>query len=53
MPETSGPVTVLLDITYNGSEIYVGTDGSIEAFGEEVTSYNEYKAAFNNYQSRK
>lgn len=43
MPEASRPRTTILDLTHNGSEIYVETDGSIEVYGEPAEDFNEFK----------
>jgi len=51
MPEAPHPTTTILDLTYNGSEIYIDTDGSIEVYGEPVSDFEDFKQVLkdNNY----
>jgi hypothetical protein len=39
------PQTVILDINYQGSEIYINSDGTIKVFDDEVTDQEEFKEA--------
>lgn len=39
------PQTVILDLTYQGGEIYVNSEGRIEIFGEDMTDYDEESIA--------
>jgi len=45
MPEVPSPATTILDLTHNGSEIYINTDGEIEVGGEPVSDFESFKAA--------
>jgi len=38
------PQTVILDLTYHGSEIYVNSDGKIEVNDVVVRNINEFKS---------
>jgi hypothetical protein len=46
MPEWPKPSDVILDVEYQGSEVYVDLEGSIEVHGQPVKSASEFKAAF-------
>jgi len=45
------PQTLILDIKYQGSEIYINPDGDIEFLGDDVNTLDEFKAKFNEYKS--
>ncbi len=39
------PQTVILDLTYQGGQIYINVDGEIEVYDETVYSYADFKSA--------
>jgi len=45
MPEWPRPTDVILDIEYQGSEVYVDLDGFIEVHGQPVEFASQFKAA--------
>jgi len=47
------PQTVILDLTYQGSEIYIDSDGKIEIFNIEVHDFNEFKEQYDKVDFRK
>lgn len=42
------PQTVILDLTYQGSEIYINSDGVVKVGGKEIRDYNGFKKAIKN-----
>ncbi|MEO6301744.1 MAG: hypothetical protein ABIP51_01100 [Bacteroidia bacterium] len=38
--------TLILDLTYQGSQIYINIDGDITFSGEPVTSFKDFKRIF-------
>lgn len=45
MPEVRTPCTVILDLTHQGSEIYIDTEGGIEVNGDAVDGFDSFKKA--------
>lgn len=45
MPEASYPRTVLLDLTYNGGEIYIDTDGTVNVHGDPCNDFMSFSTA--------
>jgi len=43
------PQTVILDLTYQGGEIYVNSDGDITLFDEPVDDYHTFIEIIRNY----
>ena len=42
------PQTVILDLTYQGSEIRINADGEAKVGGQEIYDYNGFKKAIKN-----
>jgi hypothetical protein len=44
MPEVPAPATVILDLTYHGSEIYIDIDGGIKLYNESADTFEAFKS---------
>jgi hypothetical protein len=42
------PQTVILDLTYQGSEIYINSDGEVKIGGKNIWDYTGFKKAIKN-----
>ena len=47
------PQTIILDLTYQGSEIYIDRDGEIEFNDEKIYSYNDFKNEYDKIDFRR
>lgn len=45
--------TVILDLTHQGSEIYINSDGNIEIFDVKVRTFEQFKEQYDKIDFRK